>query len=439
MGYWPGKAKFCPGVRRERSSPPASRRRRRARCAGPRRLPAARAEDLALAPDGMPLPFQPGLPALDAFPRKLWSRLTARRARRLAPGDLAHAAGPGYAPLRQAVAAYLAVARGVIAAPERILITAGFQGALGLITRVLLAPGERAWVEDPGYFLAREGLAAAGATLVPVPVDAQGLDVAAGVARAPDARLALVTPAHQAPLGMTLSRPRRLALLAWARAAGAWIVEDDYDSEYHYKGLPPAPLKSLDRDERVLYVGSFSKILFPALRLGYLVLPESLVDRFRHVARRLQPAGTPLDQAVTVDFMAEGHFARHIRRMRHLYERRRRALAEALRASFGPRFAIEMQVGGMRLIARLEAVEDDRALAARALAHGLAPSPLSLFYAGPPRDRGLLLGFTNVPEENAAAEAERLRRALEPSAPTPPPPAPAWPPSAAPCGSRRPS
>jgi GntR family transcriptional regulator/MocR family aminotransferase len=212
---------------------------------------------------------------------------------------------------------------------------------------------------------------------------------------------------------MTLALERRLALLAWAREAGAWIVEDDYNSEYHYKGLPPPALKSLDRDGRVLYVGSFSKVLFPALRLGYLVLPDRLRARFRHVAARLQPAGTVFAQAVVADFMAEGHFARHIRRMRALYARRRRALAEALAAAFGPRFAVETQVGGMRLIARLAAGEDDRALAARAQARGLAASPLSLFYAGPARGAALLLGFANLPEESAAAAVARLRRALE--------------------------
>ncbi|HEX4569987.1 MAG TPA: PLP-dependent aminotransferase family protein, partial [Dongiaceae bacterium] len=289
-----------------------------------------REDGVARTPEGVPLPFQMGLPALDAFPRKLWSRLTARRARRLAPNDLACAEAAGHEPLRAAIAAHLAVARGIVCAPEQILITTGFQGALGLITRALMQPGDRSWIEDPCYFRARGGLAAAGAALIPVPVDAQGIDVSAGIARAPAARFALVTPSHQSPLGMTLSLPRRLALLGWAREAKGWIIEDDYNSEYHYKGPPPPALKSLDRDGRVLYVGTFSKVLFPALRLGYLVLPEGLLADFRRIVSRLHLAGSPLEQAVTADFMTEGHFARHIRRMRNLYAERRRALAEAL-------------------------------------------------------------------------------------------------------------
>lgn len=388
--------------------PPAARRPpRRARS-----TPAMEADGLPRTPEGLPLPFQMGLPALDVFPRKLWSRLTARRARRLSAADLAYAATAGYEPLRAAIAAHLAVARGIATAPEQILITAGFQDALGLITRTLMQPGDRCWIEDPCYFKSRDGLTAAQATLVPVPVDDQGLDVAAGIALAPAARFALVTPSHQSPLGTTLSLPRRLALLSWARTAKAWIVEDDYDSEYHYKGPPPPALKSLDRDGRVLYVGTFSKVLFPALRLGYLVMPEGVLADFGRIAGRLHLQGSPLEQAVVADFMTEGHFARHIRRMRNLYAERRRALAEALADRFGQRFGIEMQAGGMRLIARLDASEDDRTLAARALAHGLAPSPLSPCAIARDCGQGLLLGFANVPEEEAGPLAERLRRAL---------------------------
>jgi GntR family transcriptional regulator/MocR family aminotransferase len=327
-----------------------------------------------------------GLPALDAFPRKLWSRLTARRARRLAPNDLACAEATGHEPLRAAIAAHLAVARGIVCAPEQILITTGFQGALGLITRALMQHGDRSWIEDPCYFRARGGLTAAGAALIPVPVDAQGIDVSAGIARAPAARVALVTPSHQSPLGMTLSLPRRLALLGWAREAKAWIIEDDYDSEYHYKGRPPPALKSLDRDGRVLYVGTFSKVLFPALRLGYLVLPEGVLADFRRIVSRLHLPGSSLEQAVTADFMTEGHFARHIRRMRNLYAERRRALAEALADCFGARFGIEMQAaacasspGSMRgrTTARLPHA---RSPTASARAHSL-PAPFNAIAA----------------------------------------------------------
>src|SRR5581483_1326445 len=204
-----------------------------------------------------PQPFQLGLPALDAFPRKVWARLATKRARDL-PLSALRAPDPfGYRPLREAIASYLAVARGIRCSPEAIVITAGFQGALGLITRTLLNPGEAVWVEDPGYVHARRALTVAGAKLVPVPVDERGIDVSAGIARAPRARLAIVTPSHQFPLGVALDLSRRLSLLAWASQAGGWIVEDDYDGEFRYASKPLPALKSLDERDRVLYVGTF--------------------------------------------------------------------------------------------------------------------------------------------------------------------------------------
>src|SRR5262245_9468747 len=225
-------------------------------------------------------PFQMGLPALDAFPRKLWARLVARRARGLTSIAMVTQDPAGYAPLRRAIAGYLAIARGISCSTRQIFITAGYQGALGLITRTLLAPGDAVWFENPGYFRARDALAAAGAAIVPVPVDRDGLDVRFAIRRSPKARLAVVTPSHQCPLGVTLSLPRRLELLAWAAKTGAWIIEDDYDSEFRYTGHPLNALKSLDEADRVFYAGSFSKVLSPGLRLGYLVVPSSELNRF---------------------------------------------------------------------------------------------------------------------------------------------------------------
>src|SRR5215467_13526623 len=226
------------------------------------------------------LPLQLGLPALDAFPRKIWSRLVARHARAFAPTDMAYPEPSGYLPLREAIAGYLATSRGVRCTAGQILITNGYQDALHLAASVLLRPGDKVWFEDPGYPPAAEALKAAGAALVPIRVDAEGVSVLEGLARARRARLAVVTPSHQSPLGVALCLSRRLALLSWASAAGAWIVEDDYDSEFRYVGHPLPALKSLDRNERVLYAGSFSKVLYPGLRLGYLVVPESLIDAF---------------------------------------------------------------------------------------------------------------------------------------------------------------
>jgi len=355
-------------------------------------------------------PFQMGMPALDAFPRKAWSRLVARHGRAAPASALPEAAG--LMRLRREIATYLGVARGVATAPENVLVTGGFQGALGLVALALLRPGERVWMEDPGYFMTRRGLLAAGARLVEVPVDAEGLVVREGIRRAPAARLAVVTPSHQSPLGVTLSLARRLELLSWAHRARAFVLEDDYDGEFRYRGPPLPALKSLDREGRVLYAGTFSKVLLPGLRLGYLVVPDGELARFREVARHLAPAPTPLLQAALADFMAEGQFATHIRRMRALYAERRAALASALGERFGDRLRIELTAGGMHLLAWLKGRTRDTELVARAEAAGLAPSPLSQMAAGRHRP-GLLLGFANTPVERAGDDAERLSRALE--------------------------
>ena len=387
----------------------------------------------ALPTEAPLLPFRLGLPALDAFPRKLWSRLVAREARALSPPAMANPDPAGYGNLREAIAAYLAIARGIPCAPRQVFVTAGYQGAISLIARALIAAGDEVWFEDPGYPLARQGLMAAGARLVPVPVDEEGMRVADGMARAPQARFAVVTPAHQCPLGVALSLRRRLALLSWAAKAAAWVVEDDYDGEFHYCGRPLPALKSLDHADVVLYAGSFSKVLFPALRLGYLVVPEELVERFVHACRALHSGNARLDQAVVARFMAEGHFARHLGRMRALYAARRAALADALIAAFGDRLHIELQLGGMHLLARLPSAAPDTALVRLAEMHGLAPaalSPLSVEHdCGP----GLLIGFTNIPQEHASDVARALLDAIGNRLDVGP-----WPqPLAAECGTRR--
>ncbi len=387
----------------------------------PPERPAVRPPEPGLRPDDAaerPVPpFRLGLPALDAFPRALWARLAGRQARALSVAGLNYPDPTGLPALRQAVTSYLAVARGVDCSPDQVMITGGYQSALALILQVLMRPGDAAWVEDPGYQLARAALAAAGARLVPVPVDGDGLRVADGIARCDDARFAVVTPAHQSPLGVALALPRRLALLAWAADSGAWIVEDDYDSEFRYVGRPLPALKSLDRDGRVLYVGSFSKVLFPALRLGYLVVPESQAEAFARVCRLLQGGRAAFDQAVVAAFLAEGHFARHLRRMRSLYAARRKALAAALAAAFGDRVEVALAAGGMHLMARFPGLGPDTALADRARAAGLAPTALSPLAAEQDVGQALLLGFTNIAEANAADVAERLRAAIAPSGP----------------------
>lgn len=359
-----------------------------------------------------PLPFQMGLPALDAFPRKLWSNLTVRAARSMQPADLAEADPAGLPDLRQAVAAYLGVARGIKCKPDQVLITAGYQGAFALVRTVLIRPGDPVWMEDPGYHMTRMALETAGARVVPVRVDAEGLRVAAGINAAPKARLAVVTPTHQCPTGVALSLPRRLELLTWAAEAGSWIVEDDYDSEFRYVGRPLPSLKSLDRGQRVLYAGSFSKVLFPALRLGYLIVPPELRTVFLRASRLLTSGLPMLEQKAVAAFMRNGHFARHIRRMRILYGERRRCLATALQAAFADRVTVELAAGGMHLLARFPGAEDDSVLAKRAALAGLATTALSSLTMAHDAGQGLLLSFTNVATADADALVARLRGAF---------------------------
>jgi GntR family transcriptional regulator/MocR family aminotransferase len=294
-----------------------------------------------------------------------------------------------------------------------VIITAGYQASLGIITRALLQPGDAVWFEEPGYFLAREALKAAGARLVPVPVDNEGIDVAAGISRERTARLAIVTPSHQAPLGVSLGLSRRLALLAWAQETGAWILEDDYDGEFRYTSRPLAALRSLDSRGRVLYAGTFSKVLFPGLRLGYLVIPDELVEQLRRVLFLLHLDATRLVPAIVTEFIAMGHFARHIRRMRQLYAERREALASCLAHRLGDVIRVELQAGGMHLIGWLRSSGGDLEPAERANRKGLAVSPLSEWRMAGSGDPALLLGFTNIAVKAAPGVTERLARALE--------------------------
>jgi len=351
--------------------------------------------------------FAPGMPALDAFPHDLWRRLGNRVWRGAEPALFGYGEPAGYGPLRRAVAAYLSSARGVRCAAGQVIIVSGSQQALDLTARLLLEPGAAVLFEDPGYMGARGVLTQARAELVPVAVDEQGMDVGAGVSARPDAAMAYVTPSCQYPLGGVLSLERRLELLDWARRSGAWIVEDDYNSEYRYAGRPLPALQGLDETGRVIYMSSFSKVLFPALRLGYLVLPSELVARFR-VARKLTDGAAPtLTQATLTEFMAEGHFNAHVRRMRKLYMTRRDTLVAALQNAPLPLQAA-VPDSGMHLVARLPRGRDDRALSAAALAAGVEVSPLSVHYEKQPARGGLLFGFAGFDAAAIAAGVARL-------------------------------
>lgn len=370
-----------------------------------------------LIPFTSPAPFMLGRPAFDAFPAKLWARITASEARRLNESVMTYPNPLGYEPLRSAIAYYAGLARGIRCTAENVIVTNGYQGALFLLAHCLLKPRQKVWVENPGYFRAHQVMQASAAQLAPVPVDGQGLDVAAGVSSAPGAKMAVVTPSHHAPTCATLSLPRRMALLDWAHAKNAWIVEDDYDGEFHYAGRRLPALKSLDDRDRVIYAGSFSKTLYPGLRLGYVIVPDALLPQIS-TSVMLREAGQPtLQQAVTARFMREGYFARHLKKMRKLYASRRAALADALTQTFGDRLRIELEAGGMNIVARLPGHLSDRDIVSAARERNIVIQALSPAVIGPEscgNHNALLFGFANVPEERAVTLVRQLERVIGP-------------------------
>jgi GntR family transcriptional regulator/MocR family aminotransferase len=366
--------------------------------------------------DGPLRTFRTSMPGLDLFPFEVWRKLEARHWRRREV-PLGYAAAAGHPPLRELLCAYLKASRGVRCAPEQIIVTAGSQQALYLLAQLLLAPGEGVWLESPGYQGALAPFAVAGATVCPVPVDAEGMMVGYAAARYPDARLAFATPSHQLPLGATMSLARRLELLRWAESRRAWIVEDDYDSEYRYTGPPLASLQSLDRAGCVIYVGTLSKVLFPGLRLGYIVAPPGLVEpltRAKAVVDRHSPI---VPQAVLADFIQEGHFARHIRRTREAYGERRIAMLEALDRRMQGLLVCGPSDAGLDLCVGVANRLDEGDAVARALAAGVEVRPLS-YYANPEAGPdcavppGMLLGFSAFTPAQIRAGMARLERAL---------------------------
>ena len=368
--------------------------------------------------------FRTSVPALDVFPMALWGRLAARRWRTSTPSSLAYSDPRGLPELRAAIASYLSASRGVRCGSGQVIVTAGSQQGVDLAARALLDPGDAVWMEDPGYFGAAGAFVAAGARLVPVPVDGEGIDVAAGIARCPDARLAFVTPARQLPLGVTLSLPRRLALLAWAAARKSFILEDDYDSEFRYKGRPLSSLQGLDAHGRVIFAGTFSKVLLPGLRLGYLVVPEALVDTFTAVRRMMDFAPPALIQGVAADFIAGGHFERHVRRMRNIYRERRALLVRLLRRQVGQWCDIDAPDAGMNLIAWLRPLTggrgagrwNDKRLCAVLAERGVDALPMSGWAVRRRLRPGLMLGFSGIREPDLREGVLRLRTVLREAA-----------------------
>jgi GntR family transcriptional regulator / MocR family aminotransferase len=357
--------------------------------------------------------FRLGVPPVDQFPVSVWARLAAARYRAMDASQLFHGSARGTPALREAIVTHHTAARGVRCTPEQVIVVASAQEAMDLAFRVVLNPGDAAWFEDPGYPGARGALVTAGARIVPIPVDASGLDVERGIATEPAARLVYVTPSHQCPTGSTLSLERRLALLDWAARSDAWILEDDYDSEYRYTGRPLTALQGLDVSDRVLYIGTFNKTVFPALRLAYLVLPKGLVDAalaFRSLGAQHAPT---IDQGILTDFLIEGHYARHLRAMRVVCRERRDALMEAAALEAAGMLELERPETGLHLVAWLPPGVDDRAASAAAAAHGIDAAALSSYSVGGTTPRGgLLLGYGALRPPEIAAGMRALAAAL---------------------------
>ncbi len=358
--------------------------------------------------EGIVPPFSPATPALDAFPHEVWSQLVTRQAKRRSARDYYYALG-GYAPLREAIAAHVTFSRQVRCTAEQVIIVSGSQGGLDLSARLFLDSGDAVWLEDPGYLGARGAFLGVGAKIIPVPLDKEGLVVETGVKRAPNAKLAFVTPSHQFPLGMTMSVRRRLALLEWAKEANAYILEDDYDSEFRYSGRPLASLQGLDEAEHVIYIGTFSKVLFPSLRLGYLIVPPSLTQAFLTVQHSVDIHNPFLEQAVLTDFIVEGHFARHLRRMRKLYAERRLMLLETLRDL---PLDIESPEAGIHCVAWLPEGVDDEAFVQKAKSYGLDLWPVSLFSIERLPRQGIILVYGGLSKDSMEEGARLLAKVL---------------------------
>jgi GntR family transcriptional regulator/MocR family aminotransferase len=374
--------------------------------APPRRVLSDFARRASVFPGFEPGPtraFRAHLPALDLFPTTLWAQLAGRRLRRATTSLLLGSEPMGYAPLQRAVADYLVTSRGVKCVPEQIAILSGTQEALDLAAHLFLNPGDQACVENPGYSGARRAFRAVGGNVVSIEVDDEGATIPS--AQIGDVRLAYVTPGHQFPLGMSMSLSRRLALLKWARRSGAILFEDDYDSEYRYAARPVPALQGLDRHGVVLFAGSFSKVLFPALRLGYLVVPPDLVERVTAIQSIRTRHAPTLMQAILCDFITDGHFARHVRRMREVYAERLGALLEAARERLDGALAITGVEAGLQTAAWLTAGHDAIQVEARAADRDVDVTALERYTQGRVRRQGLQLGF-------AAVDVPEIRRGV---------------------------
>lgn len=356
--------------------------------------------------------FIPGVPEVRMFPVKAWNRLQNKIWSEITPMHLTYATDAGHVELREAIADHIQSTRGVVCDGDQVVVTSGAQQALHLIAQLLANDGDRVWLEDPGYWGARTIFRNAGLVLEPIPLDTEGLAPSREQQKRPP-RMMFVSPSHQYPLGSHLSFGRRQELLAYAARHQVWIVEDDYDSEFRYSARPLPSLQGMDREGRVLYLGTFSKTLFPSLRIAYLVLPRELVNAFSKALNELFREGQTVQHLVLARFMREGHYTNHIRRTRALYASRRAALIEAITKRFGDRLPVLGGDAGLHLVLGLPPEADDEAIASEALTHGVIARPLSLYSLKSPPPRGLVLGYGAVSEEEIHESFGRLAKVIE--------------------------
>jgi GntR family transcriptional regulator / MocR family aminotransferase len=378
-------------------------------CAGSRKISqlSAKISPFPTVPFGLEA-FRVGLPALDRFPVTVWSRLVARRWRQPKKELLMYGDRMGFGPCREAIAEYVTTVRGVRCDASQVMIVNGSQQGLEITARALLDPGDHVWLEEPGYPGAVQACAAVTANLIPVPVDHEGLDVKEGIKRCPKARAAFITPSHQFPMGMTMSAGRRMMLLDWAFRNNSWIVEDDYDSEYDFRKRPIAAVQGLDTNARVIYVGTFSKVLFPSLRIGYLIVPSDLVSAFSRIRQASDLSHSTLEQAVLANFIDEGHLARHIRRMRMLYMERNDLLAAQIQKQLGSMVELVSAQAGMHLVCLLPSGVEDTIIWRRAAEGGVASWPLSVCCQRNPERGGLILGYGGAGQKQIEDGVKKL-------------------------------
>ncbi len=357
--------------------------------------------------------FKTGFSAIDEFPLELWIRNFSKCMRKMPRVNLDYGNTKGYMPLRRAIAAYLGSLRGVRCAAEQVLIVSGSQQGMDLAMRILLDEGDEALIEDPGYLGARGAFLGTGINPVPIPIDSEGIDINEFDKRSKNARAVYVTPSHQFPTGVVMSLSRRLEILEWADRNSAWVIEDDYDSEFRYDGRPLAALQGLDNNNRVIYIGTFSKILFPSIRLGYLIVPQDLIEKFESALALTTAHSSQFEQIALAEFINQGHFSSHIRRMRGIYAKRQKCLIDAINTELNEFLEVKKDNAGMHIVAWLKKGWNDRKVAEFVLENGIYVAPISHYCISEKIRDSLLLGYTGISQTEIERNIVRLKTILQ--------------------------